>query len=345
MAFILPTSVELNEIAQDLIPRLQQDREIFDIMPIRTTDRSFVEWDQRDSYRGLQQIRGLGGEPQRVSKRGYNRYRMQPGVYGEFERFDEVELTEYRVAGSFDQPMDLREMVMLSQMRLLERRLDRIELTGWSALQGYVAVSQAAKLDGTGASGVMYTDTFPVQSFTASVPWLTYSSATPLADIRSLKLLHRGHSLRFDSTAKIYMNHGTVNKMLSNTNNADIYGRRVASLATANSLEGVNGIFMNDDLPQIVAYDESYLDETGAYQLFIPDNTGILVGKRPGNVPVCEYYYTRTVNNPGFAPGPYMDVVDNLSRNGQFPRSIDVHDGHNGGISPIYPSAIVVMHL
>ncbi len=342
MAYILPTSVELMEIAQDLIPRLQQDRAIFDLMPMRDSDRAFVEWDQRDSFTGLQQIRGLGGEPVRVQKLGAKRYRMQPGIYGEFERFDETELTEYRVPGSFDRPIDLRDMVMGSQMRLLERRLDRIEQVGWASLQGQIAVAQM--LPG-GASTIMYADTFSVQAFTATVPWGTFASATPLADFRNTKLLARGHSVVFDDTARAYTNQSTINKMLSNTNNADLYGRRVTGLATANSLEGVNSLFLADGLPRIIAYDQTYLDDTGAYQLFIPDNTVIIVGRRPGNVPVAEYLFTRNVNNPGFAPGPYMDVVDRLTQGGQYPRTIDIHDGHNGGIALLYPSAVVVMHV
>jgi hypothetical protein len=52
---------------------------------------------------------------------------------------------------------------------------------------------------------------------------------------------------------------------------------------------------------------------------------------------------TRNANNPDLAPGPYMRVIDT----GEIviPRSIEVHDGHNGGPVIYFPSAVVVMSV
>jgi hypothetical protein len=49
---------------------------------------------------------------------------------------------------------------------------------------------------------------------------------------------------------------------------------------------------------------------------------------------------TRNANNPGAAPGAYQKVVDNTD---DVPRTVIVHDGHNGGPVVYYPSAICVM--
>jgi len=336
VSFILPTNVQLTQIAQDLIPQLRQNRVIFDIMPTRNVDTAHVEWDQEDNYTGLQQIRGLDGKPTRVLKTGFKRYIMNPGIYGEFMRADETELTELRIPGSFDQPIDLTNWVARAQIRLLQRQDDRLELIGWSALQGTFSVAQG--------STVMQTDTFNVQTYTSTVPWATYATATPLNDFRQVQLLHRGHSVNFGAGANAYMNQGTFNNLVNNTNNADLYGRRVTGLATANSLAGVNQILEADNLPTIVIYDQGYLDDTGAFNLYIPTNKTVLIGKRPGNVPIAEYLMTRNINTPGFAPGMYMDVVDHLQRGGDYPRNVDLHLGHNGGPAIYFGSAVAVIN-
>lgn len=335
MAVILPTSAELMAIEADLIPNLTEDRPIFKILPVRTSDAAFVEWEQADRWTGLQQIRGLDGDPQRVTKVGWGRFKLEPGVYGEFERFGETELTEMRTPGTFNVPMNLSTMVLNSQNRLLGRRLDRIEYIGWTLLAtGTFSVARG----GT----ILHTDTYPVQTYTASIGWGTSATAVPLGNFRAAQLLGRGHSAKFDAQASAIMNQVTFNNLVSNTNAADLYGRRVSGLATANGLAGINGVLLEDNLPQIVIYEGGYLDDTSTYQLFIPDNKVVLIGRRPGNAALGFYGMTRNTQNPDFAPGPYMKVID---RTDDVPRRIEVHDGHNGGPALEWPSAVIVMNV
>lgn len=61
--YIFPASADLNEIARDKLPMLVADRPIFAFFPIRDHDATLVEWEQRDNYSGLQQIRGINGQP------------------------------------------------------------------------------------------------------------------------------------------------------------------------------------------------------------------------------------------------------------------------------------------
>lgn len=343
MAIVMPTSAELTTIAQDLLPVLQRDSPLFDIMPIRNVDAAMLMWDQLDNFQGLQQIRGLGGAPQRVTKLGYKRFTAAPGVYGEYERFDETELTEFRQRGSYDAPIDLTDLTTMANERLLTREIQRIEAVGWAALQGAIAVFNGTQL--------MYSDQFSVQSYTSTVSWGTALTATPLFDLRQVQLLARGHSVQFNATSTAFMNQYTFNRLVSNTNSADIYGRRVAGLATANGLKGINSILTEDDLPNFAIYDRGYLSDgsdgfaSGTFELFIPNNTVIVIGKRPGNVMIAEYQMTRNANNPGFAPGPYTDVVDSITNRGVYPKTIDVHRGHSGGVAVLYSSAIAVMHV
>lgn len=332
--FVFPTSAELREIAQDLLPRLQQDRPIFQHLPVRDVDASVVLWEQEDNYVGLQAVRGLGGAPGKVQKVGLKRYSVIPGAYGEFINIDEIELTNRRQYGTFGQPANIADLVLRAQRQLLVRRLDRVEKIGWLLLStGTFSVS-------TPTGAVAHTDTFDPQTVSGSA-WGTAGSGTPLADFRAVQLKARGHSVRFDQSARAYMNRVTLNKLLANTNAADIYGRRTAGLATPNNLADVNSILLMDGLPQIVPYDEGYLDDSGTFVPFIADNKTVVVGTRADRAPIGEYQMTRNANNPGMAPGAYMKVIDHGED--RVPRSIEVHDGHNGGPALYMPSAVVIL--
>ena len=341
--YTYPTSATLREIAQDKMPRLIQNRPIFDLLPVRDDDAYVLMWEQLDNYQGLQQARGLGGKAPRVARTGMKRYTQLPGVYGEYESIDEVELTQRRQIGTFATPTDISDLVMMKQDKLLQRRLDRIEWIGWNLLcNGIFTV--------LGPNGLLiHQDMFAMQSYTSSVPWSTPATATPLADARALKLLHRGHSVSFGADSTEYMNQTTFNQMISNTNPADLYGRRTTGLATYENMQQVNTLLQGDDLPKISIYDEGYLSDgqdgntAGTFQLYIPTGISVVAGRRPAGQTVGEYRMTRNVNNASMGPGPYMKVIDNVERD--VPREIAVHDGHNGGPVIFFPSAIVVKNV
>lgn len=335
--FLIPSALDLKAVEQDLLPRLVAQRPIFDFFPMENDDDYLLSWEQKDNYIGLQQLRGLNGAPPNVKRTGSKRYIATPGVYGEFALIDESELTRRRQFGTLDQLINVSDLVADVQMDLLQRRLDRVEMIGWTLM----ATGTFSIATFTGVTA--HTDTYSIQTFSASVSWGTSATATPLADLRSVKLLARGHSVQFDASAKMYMNSTTANKLYSNTNNADLYGRRTAGLGTFNSPGQINQLFTGDNLPQIVEYDMGYIDDTNTFQLYIPTNKVIVVGTRPNNQPVGAYRFTRNANNAGLAAGPYTKVVDRGEND--VPRSIEVHDGHTGGPVVYYPSAVVVMSV
>lgn len=336
--FVFPDSAELRMIDRDLLPRMLADRPWSSFFPVEESDDYWLMWEQLDNYFGLQQARGLGGAPQRIKRLGSKRYTMEPGVYGEFSAIDEVELTRRRPPGTFGgPPIDITDLVVPEQERLMGRELDRIELIVWTLLTtGTFSVS-------TPQNTVVHTDSYTTQTFTATVGWGTTATAHPLADLRAIKLLARGHSVRFDSSATLYVNSGTANNIYANGNATDLYGRRTAGLGTYNSPGQINQLLLGDNLPSITEYDAGYLDDSGTFQLFIPDNKGVLVGTRPNNTPVGAYRMTRNVNNPDLAPGSYSRVMDRGDE--MVPRMIEVHKGHNGGPVIYYPSAIVLLNV
>lgn len=335
--FVFPTGAELIAVAQEKMPRLTSDRPAFSIMPIRNVGDVLLIWEQMDNYIGLQQVRGLNGQPTRVKKVGLKRYLMEPGYYGEFQVIDERELTTRRQQATWDTPVNISDLVMVAQDQLLGRRLDRIELIVWTLLTtGFFSVST---VDGV----IAHTDRFNIQTFTATVPWATFATATPLNDFRAIQLLGRGKSTNFGGAASVYMNRTTYNNLINNSNPADLYGRRTQGLGTINNLTEWNKLLTGDDLPSITIYDEGYIDDNNVFQLFIPNNKVVVVGKRPAGQVVGEYRMTRNVNNSALQPGPYMKVIDRGEDT--VPRTIEVHDGHNGGPVIYFPGAIVVMNV
>ncbi len=335
--YVFPDSIELRLIEQDKIARITQERPIFDIFPVEEVDDWVIAWEQIDSWKGLQQLRGINGAPPKVSKVGANRFMEEPGVYGEFELIDERELTRRRKFGTFGQPINIDDLVVSAQDRLLLRRYDRIESIGWTLLAaGTFSVPSVS-------GAIAHTGSYNMQTYAPTVPWATAATAAPLMDFRNVKLLGRGHSVTFDRSAQAYMNSSTANRLYGNQNSSDLYGRRTQGLGTYNSPEQINQLLLGDNLPQIVEYDETYLDETNAYQLFIPTGTVIVVGRRPSGVPVGNYMMTRNANNPSLTPGAYTKVIDRGEDT--VPRSIEVHDGHSGGPTLLYPSAVVRMQV
>jgi len=332
--FLYPTSAELRLIAEDYLPNLLAARPVFDIFPIREVDQAIIMWEQADNFTGLQQVRGLDGQPPKISKLGVKRFQMQPGVYGEFSLIDETELTLRRSYGTFATAISVDDLVLREQRRLLGRRLDRIESIVWTLLStGTFAIPGPA-------GAILHTDSYTMQTYASAVTWATSATATPLADLRAVQLRSRGHAVDFGPSATAWMNQITANRLFTNTNNADIYGRRTAGLGTFNSETQLNMLFAGDGLPQIKIYDRGYIDETLTFQPFLPDGVVIVVGKRTDGAQIGEYLMTRNANNPGLAPGAYMRVVDDED---QIPRQIAVHDGHSGGPTLEFPSAIVRM--
>jgi hypothetical protein len=339
--YTYPTNLELQAVAQDKIPNLIANRPIFSILPIINKDALNLRWEQRDNYVGLQQIRGKNGPPIRVKRIGGKGYIMEPGVYGEFTVIDEQELLERRPWGQFDGAISIDDLVMEGQDQLLGRRLDRIEKIGWDLLT--TGTFSVAGPDGA----VLQTDSFSLQTFAAGVAWSTPATATPLANFRAVQLLSRGHSVSFGAGSKAYMNRVTFNNMIANTNASDIAGRRTSGLNTVLNLSEVNSVLLGEDLPQVEVFDGGYQDDSNTFQPFIPNAKVVVIGNRTDNSPLGEYRMVRNVNNLGMAPGAYMEVIDR-GENGpgrQIPRTIEVHDGHNGGPVIYFPSAVVIMSV
>jgi hypothetical protein len=346
--YIYPSNATLMEVDPVLQAELTLDDVLFStvevpgvgpvgpFMPTEDLDSSVLMWEQEDDFFGLQQVRGINGQPPRVLPTGAKSYLMQPGVYGEWMPIDEKQITERRQYGTFAQPIDLTDLTAQKQKQLLGRRLDRIRYIGWTLFStGIFSVAHP-----TGA--ILHTDTFPITMYAGS-DWSTVATATPLGDFRQVQLGGPAQGTNFGAGAVALANRPTANYLLSNTNPADLGGKRTSGLSNVLSMKDVNAVFLGEDLPLLVIMDKGYKNDSGIWTRFLANDKVVVIGARPANAPVAKYYYTRNfVNNS--KPGPYMKVVDTREL-GQVPGEIQVHDGHNGGPAIFYPGSITVMNV
>jgi hypothetical protein len=335
--FAYPVNGTLREVGQVLLPQLTMDDLAFQIMPIRDEDASLLMWEQMDDFIGLQQIRGLNGEPPKVQPVGAKSYIMQPGVYGEYLDIDEKQITERRQLGTWDAPIDVGDLVAVKQRQLLGREIDRIRYIVWTLLTtGIFSVNDVK-------GGVAHTDTFSLGTSSGS-DWSTVATATPLADLRAVQLTGPAQGTDFGSGSLAVVNRQTANYLLANTNAADLGGKRTSGLANVLSMGEVNTLLTGEGLPNIVVYDKGYKNDAGTFTRFVPNDKVVVVGVRPAGAPVGEYLMTRNANNPNSAPGPYDMVEDTMEQN-KPPRYIRVHRGHNGGPVIYYPGSVVIMSV
>ena len=336
MSFSFPTAAELRLIERELQPTLVGNRLGLQILPPDEDDHYLLEWEQLDNIRGLQQVRGLNGQPPKVQNLGSKKFLMEPGVYGEFIPIDENEITRRRTLGTFGDVINMDALVRIKQEQLMERRYNLMETIAWNLL--VAGTFSVASKDGV----VMHTDAYPIQTYTAGITWATAATATPLANLRSVKLLARGRGVSFGPDAMLCMNQTTFNLLMANTNSTDLFGRRIGGLGTLMGLDQVNMVLTGEALPNIRIYDAGYINDAGTFTLFIPDNKIVLVGKRPNGQVLGNMRYVRNANNDNEAPGPYTKVIDRVN---EVPRIIEVHDGGSFGPVLWYPGSFLVMNV
>lgn len=331
--FVYPSTAELREIEQEILPALVASDPIFEFFPPATEDAETLIWEQQDNFLGLQQVRGIDGAFARVIKIGAKRYQMDPGYYGEFIDLNETELMRRRQLGTWNGLVNITDLSRSAQDQLLDRRIKRQRQILWTlAATGTFSV--------TGPSGaVLHTDTYSPQTASAAVAWGTVATATPLVDLRTVQLLGPSRGTSFGSGAKAFMNRTTFNKLVANTNASDLGGRYSVLFNQVRSVQSLNMILAGEDLPQLLVFDDGYYTDAGSFTRFLANDKVVIFGQRPGNSRIGEYRMVRNISNPGMAPGPYTEV----RQQPEPPKKVNVYDGHNGGPVIFFPGSIVIL--
>lgn len=336
----VPTAAELVQLQMELFPRYLEGRVGLEIMPFAETDLPAIVLHQPDIFKGLQAFRGLA-KPTMVVPERYNPYgtmcQVEPGYWGEHDEIGEEIMTKWGGVGSCNTILDTTQYITWIQQRLLERRANRIEYNIWQVLAfgRYTALNQSGQ--------IIHEAQFNIQNVSAGVPWTNFAGSFPLRDFRAIQLLGRGTSARFDTCARAYMNRETANLLFSNTNPQDVGRVGLSACCIFMSPEQINQQFAAQGLPQIVVYDEGYIDDNGSFNTFIPFGYVIVVGCRPGGVPIGHYWLTRNAVGCSITSGFWQKLVDTCDR--EVPRRIKVFDGHNGGPALEYPRATVVLRV
>ncbi len=336
----VPTAAEIVQLQMELFPRYLEGRVGLEIMPFQTTDLSAIVLQQPDIFKGLQAFRGLGKPTLNVPER-YNPYgtlcHVEPGYYGEHDEIGEEIMTKWAQPNSCNQALDVTQYTTWIQQRLLERRANRIEYNIWQVLAfgRYTALNQSGQ--------VIHEAQFNTQNVSAAIPWTNFAGSFPLRDFRQIQLLGRGTSARFDSCAKAYMNRETANLLFANTNPLDVGRVGLSACCNFMSQEQINQQFAAQGLPQVVIYDEGYVDDNGGFNTYIPFGYVIVVGCRPAGVPAGHYWLTRNAVGCAISSGFWQKLTDTCDR--EVPRRIKIYDGHNGGPALEYPRMVVVLRV
>lgn len=338
----VPTNWEMAELQRELYPRFA-DRYAFQILPFRSTNASEIVLRQPDILKGLTQHRGLAKPTLHIpNSERYNVFgkqcKLEPSYWGEHDSIGEEELTKYGQPGTCGQPIDLTWYMGQLLENLAERAYNRMEQLIWNTLffGRYQAISQSGI--------VMFEAQFNTQQASAGVPWTNLSGSFPLRDFRSLKLLERGTSASFGLCARYIMNQETFNLLLANTNPNDVGRIGLSACCQFMSPELINQQFSAQGLGSFVIYDKGYVDGDGNFQLYIPFGYVLVVGCRPNNEPIGNFWYTRNATQCNISTGMWNYIWDSCGKE-RPPRVIELHQGWNGGPAIHYPRAIVVLRV
>lgn len=352
--FVYPTAEELFEINQDLESRADAGRLGMKLFPRKARTTLNVGWWQKDNDFGLMAFRGLDGQPPKVQRLGYNKYEYEAGVYGEHIMLTEAEYMKRANLMDPTQRIPLGDFTQEASRQLIAREADRFESNVFTLL--YTGVLSIPSPGPNG--GLIYKDSYTIQSYTASIPWTSLSSATPILDMQNIQQKGVGHSGKFDASSTMYINQFTANALINNQNANDLDGRRGQYGSTLNNLLAISSYFQAQNLPAIEVYDEGYqiapivgpettpLTSAGLpnqFQKFIPNHGGILVGKRPNGETVGEYQITAN-SAAGNQPVSYTWVADyfnGINAPKTIPGKMEVYRVVNGGPALFFPYSVL----
>lgn len=350
LVLTFPTNYELDIVTQEYM--IQRERLLGQsILPFQEYFTQKVRWDEKDSERGMTAPHAMDSDP-RVDKRpGSVTREYEPIPFKETDLIKESELLKARELGTLAGAISLDRLVMDTMKARTDKTFIRAEWLIWQTLLGGFTINE---------NGVKVVETFAVQTYDPAVAWDAHATAKPLADFNATKLLFRGTGASAMG-AMAFFNQKTANDLLENTNADDIRGFRNQNFRDLPfSIEEANSIFAARGLPNLKVYDEGYIDENGNFQLYIPDDKVIIVGKRPsgqriGEFAMCPSLHRQRNGQP--APGFFSFIEVNGGPNagaasvstadlgaGKNPK-IEITGGVYGGTLLFYPRSIIVMDV
>jgi hypothetical protein len=343
----VPTNSELDLVIQEYTNK--PDEFIgATILPDEDHYTQKVRWDEKDTDRGMTAPHTMDADPKIDKRPGHKTREYEPGAFKETDVIKESEMLRARELGTMSGVIDLgRTVAEISQERMNKTKT-RVEWLRWQTLQGSLTIDE---------NGVKISETFPIQTYDAEDGWDTHADATPIKDFNAVALKFRATGASAQG-AKAYMNQTWLNHLLENQNAADLKGFSNSNFVNLTySLEELNKILTARSLPIIVPYDKGYIDETGTFQLFIPNGVCIVVGNRQEKIGgfLRTPSLHRQVNGQA-APG-YFSIIEcngmpNVGQTidmgalgqGKNPK-IEITGGVYGGTALRFPRSVVKMNV
>lgn len=346
LTLTFPTNAELNTVVEEY--SVQPDNYIGkDILPETESFAQKVRWDERDRDRGMTAPHTMDGDPKIDKRMGSKTHEYTPIPFKETDVLKESEILQARELGTLNGTLNLsREIARIAKNRH-DKTKARIEWLRWQTLRGQITINE---------NGVKVSETFPVQSYNVVNDWDDLEDATPLKDFNAIKLMFRGTGAS-PKNAQVYMNQTTANWLLENQNPNDLKGFQNSNFVNlAFSVDELNKILTGRGLPNIIVYDEFYVDESNDEQLFIPDAEIIVVGARPGGQKVGDVLNTPSLHrtqNGMPAPG-YFNILEVNGKASEQVGSVTISElgssknpkientgGQYGGTRLIFPRSVI----
>lgn len=352
--YVWPQNFQLDRIEADLIAQQRETMIGLKLFPEENATTAEVRWEQQDNAFGLMQFRGYNNDPALVRRLGDTTFSYQAGVYGEEIQIKEDELARRAASSGNPNQIQIGALIVSSDLQLVGRQDTRREWLCWQAIQGTVQVQTQ------GPQGLYngYTDTYTTQTYSASTPWATTATATPILDMQAVQQKSVGHSVNMGARAKAYMNQVQANNMINNSNTADLGGRRSSFGATLNNVPDVANYFASQNLPVPFVYDMGYQTipihsstsggvntavTTYNFNKFIGNGTVIFAGARDSGAPLGKWYYT--VDAAGFT-GPRRYIHNTVNGADGMPPKMNgkvvVSRGFAGGVGLHFPFSVVI---
>lgn len=296
LIYRFPTNVALDMVVQEYMPQAETLR-AEEILPFQEVATQKVQWDEKDTMRGMTAPHVMGTDPKIDRREGSKTHEYEPIPFKEEDLIKEDELLKARQLGTLGGVVNLNQKVAEVTKDRMDKTKLRCEHTRWQTLRGKLEIAE---------NGVRVKEIFPVQKFTPPIPWGDRKQAKILVDTAEMKRMYRGTGASIRGAVAIG-NNTTISAILENANPDDLQGFRAENFRNANyDLNETNKLLAARGLFMLEENDEGWIDEDGEFQTWLDDGELIIVGKRPQGQKIGAWLQTPHLHrqrNGNPAPG------------------------------------------
>lgn len=252
-----------------------------------------ISWDIKGPITGMTYASVLGANPRMVKHTTLKTKNMKTAYWKEFKRLDEDDLLHLRGLGEEDRVRAAAELIADSTMILQNRLWTRMEWLVWQMMLGTMTLNE---------NGVIRTIDYEVPNankYSVPVAWGTVATADPVLDIQNVHALASNYGTEIET---VYINLATAINLSNNAKVRDLV--KQSTFATEIGVGNVGSLIMKlAGVPgQIMVYDKGYLNDSGTFTRFVPNNRAIIKLKTLPNLgQFASFRSTPSLYNGGVA--------------------------------------------